>query len=481
MFIHVALALVFSALAASGPTPARPVQANVAGAQFSSTIGPQDSELSEVRRLDLEGSAELTAAEHVRRGGVYLKNRAFAEARRHFQAVIALYPSDAVNLPPALYGAGRSYFQMRGYAESVPFFERVSREFAQTKDGREGLYSLASAYLRLNRASDAAASYREYVERYPAGERIEFAHLNVIDSLREAGRPLEAIAWIARTREKHAGTPTATNALFARLRLDVAGGDWVHAVQSADELRGAAFTGKVLTTPDEVAYLKAYSLEQAGRKEEAVNAYLVIADRIDSYYGWLATTRVQALGNAAQRAAAGSRAARVRSQIASASSQYPAPYRETIVREAAKRGVDPRLVLAIMRQESGFKPRAKSIAAARGLLQLTPDTAARYAAHVGMNNLRDEDLYRPETSILLGSVYLAELAREFPNLPEAVVASYNGGEDNVARWLKRAGRRDPGVFAAEVGFEETKKYVYIVMANYRAYQELYTKDLGPRR
>ncbi|HKQ51361.1 MAG TPA: transglycosylase SLT domain-containing protein [Pyrinomonadaceae bacterium] len=472
MFLNVALALVLSTVTA---------QASPAVANFSSTLESQDSELSEVRRLDREGSGELTAAEHVRRGGVYLKNRAFAEARRHFQAVIARFPADAVNIPPALYGTGRSYFQERGYAESVPFFERVAREFSQTKDGREGLYSLASAYLRLNRADEAAASYREYVERYPAGERVEFAHLNVIDSLREAGRPLEAIAWIARTRETFAGGPTATNALFARLRLDVAGGDWTHAAQTADELRRAAFTSKVLTTPDEVAYLKAYSLEQAGRKEEAVNAYLVIPDRIDSYYGWPATTRVLALGNASQRAAAGARAERVRSQITSASSQYPAPYRETIVREAAKRGVDPRLVLAIMRQESGFKPRAKSPAAARGLLQLTPDTAARYASHVGMNNLRDEDLYRPETSILLGSVYLAELARLFPNLPEAVVASYNGGEDNVARWLKRAGRRDPGVFASEVGFEETKKYVYIVMANYRAYQELYTKDLSPRR
>ena len=237
MFLNVALALVLSALAASSLPPAGLVQANIARANFSSTLEPQDSELSEVRRLDRERSTELTAAEHVRRGGVYLKNRAFAEARSHFQAVIARYPADAVNVPVALYGTGRSYFQMRGYAESVPFFERVSREFGQTKDGREGLYSLASAYLRLNRPAEAAASYREYVERYPAGERIEFAHLNVIDSLREAGRPLEAIAWIARTREKHAGTPTATNALFARLRLDVAGGDWTHAAQTADELR----------------------------------------------------------------------------------------------------------------------------------------------------------------------------------------------------------------------------------------------------
>lgn len=483
MVLIVALVLVCSAVASSLP----PAQlANLEAAYLSSSLETQDGELSEVRRLDREGRgadgtlAQLSAAEHVRRGNVYLKNRAFVEARQHFQAVIARYPTD-VNIPAALYGTGRSFFQMRGYEESLPFFERVSREFGQTKDGREGLYSLGSAYLRLNRAAEAAARYREYVERFPTGERVEFAHLNVIDSLREAGNPLEAIAWIARTRQTFSGGPTSTNALFARLRLDVAAGDWTHAVQTADELRREAFTNKVLTTPDEVAYLKAYSLDRAGRKEEAVNAYLVIPDRIDSYYGGLATARLLALGSASQRAAVSARAERVKAQINSVASQYPAPYREAIVREASKRGVDPRLVLAIMRQESSFKPRAKSIAAARGLLQLTPDTAARYASHVGLSNLRDEDLYRPETSILLGSVYLSELARQFPNLPEAVVASYNGGEDNVARWLKRAGRREPGVFASEVGFEETKKYVYIVMSNYRAYQELYTNDLRPRR
>jgi soluble lytic murein transglycosylase len=409
-----------------------------------------------------------------------MTNRAFAEARAHFEALLERYPED-VNVPAALYGIGRSYSQVRSYAESLPFYERVARDYAQTKEGREGLYQLASVLLRLNRAGEAAARYREYVERYPAGERIEFAYLNVIDSLREAGRPIEAISWIARTRERYKGTPTATNALFARLRLDVSGGDWLHAIQTADELRVAALTRKVTTTPDEVAYLRAYSLERAGRKNEAINAYLSIPDRADSYYGGLATTRLVALSEASQREAVNARASRVRAQINSTANLYPAMYRETILREANRRKVDPRLVLAIMRQESGFKPRAKSQAAARGLLQLTIDTASRYAAHVGLNNLRDEDLYRPETSILLGSEYLADLSRQFPDLAEAVAASYNGGEDNVARWVKRAKQHDPGVFTAEVGFDETKNYVYKVMANYRAYRELYTADLRPRR
>lgn len=82
--------------------------------------------------------------------------------------------------------------------------------------------------------------------------------------------------------------------------------------------------------------------------------------------------------------------------------------------------------------------------------------------------------------MLVGSQYLSELMRLFPDLPEAVAASYNGGEDNAARWLKRARQRDAGVFTAEVGFAETKNYVHKVMANYRAYQLLYTQDLRPR-
>ena len=65
----------------------------------------------------------------------------------------------------------------------------------------------------------------------------------------------------------------------------------------------------------------------------------------------------------------------------------------------------------------------------------------------------------------------------FPGLPEAVAASYNGGEDNVARWVRRAGHKDAGVFSSEVGFAESKDYVFKVLANYRAYKELYTSDL----
>jgi soluble lytic murein transglycosylase-like protein/RimJ/RimL family protein N-acetyltransferase len=446
----------------------------------------QDDVLATVRRLDREGRgadgklAQLSEAEHLRRAKIYMDNRAFPEAREHWQRLIAI-ASDDESTAAALYGFGRSFFQEKRYEEALIAFQKLVKSYSATKDGREGLYSLASTYLRMGRASEAVERYREYTERYPLGERIEAAYLNVIDGLREAGRPTEAIPWIARTREMFRGTTTDTNALFARLRLDIAEKDWAHAIQTADELRGASFIKDVMTNSQEVAYLKAYSMERAGHTAEAVNAYLMIPDRLDSYYGMLSTNRLLAIKSAATLPAVTARVNRVQSDAAAAASQYPAPYRETILRAALSRKVDPRLVLAIMRQESGFRPRAKSQAAARGLLQLTIDTALKYSPQTGFNNLRDDDLYRPDISILVGSEVLADLSRLFPDLPEAVAASYNGGEDNAARWLKRGRQHDAGVFTAEVGFAETKNYVYKVMANYRAYRELYTQDLRPRR
>jgi soluble lytic murein transglycosylase len=97
-----------------------------------------------------------------------------------------------------------------------------------------------------------------------------------------------------------------------------------------------------------------------------------------------------------------------------------------------------------------------------------------------LNSLRESELYRPETSITVGSEYLKHLQSLFPGMLEPVAASYNGGEDNVARWVKRAKQNDPGVFTSEVGFDETKGYVQKVMSNYRAYRQLYDANLNRR-
>ena len=161
---------------------------------------------------------------------------------------------------------------------------------------------------------------------------------------------------------------------------------------------------------------------------------------------------------------------------------YPTPYADTLLKSALERGVDPRLVLAIMRQESRFDPDAKSYAAARGLMQFITTTSARVAGEMGRDNYREDDLYFPPTAILFGSQYLADLFKSFPDQPDAVVASYNGGDDNMKRWLARSRSNMPERYVPEIVYSQSKDYVYKVMANYRMYQYLYDERLrtGPQ-
>jgi transglycosylase-like protein with SLT domain/uncharacterized protein DUF4124 len=113
-------------------------------------------------------------------------------------------------------------------------------------------------------------------------------------------------------------------------------------------------------------------------------------------------------------------------------------------------GVDSALVHAVITAESGYNPAALSKAGARGLMQLMPDTAARY----GVRNIHD-----PAENINGGVRYLRDLIAMFNGNLELAVAAYNAGENAVIR----AGNRIPP-------YAETVHYVPKVLGFYRKFQ-----------
>ncbi len=158
---------------------------------------------------------------------------------------------------------------------------------------------------------------------------------------------------------------------------------------------------------------------------------------------------------------------------------YPAPYAESLLSSAAPRGVDPRFVLSIMRQESRYRADVKSVAAARGLMQFISTTSNQIAKELGRDGFRQDELYEPRTAILFGSHYLANIYKQFPDQHTAVAAAYNGGEDNVQRWLLRSRSQMPDRYLPEIVFSQSKDYACKVMANFRVYQFLYDSGLRP--
>jgi soluble lytic murein transglycosylase len=148
---------------------------------------------------------------------------------------------------------------------------------------------------------------------------------------------------------------------------------------------------------------------------------------------------------------------------------YPAGYRTVICDAAQTYKTDPLWLHAIIWQESKYNPDSRSGAAARGLMQFIPQTANAVASTIGISNLTLEKLFDPSTSIRLGAAYWASLMERFKS-PAPALAAYNGGPDNVQRWLDKSG--DPELFVSDIGFVETKRYVMAVYAAHAAYMSL---------
>ena len=138
-----------------------------------------------------------------------------------------------------------------------------------------------------------------------------------------------------------------------------------------------------------------------------------------------------------------------------------------------------RSVMAIMREESRFNPRAKSEAAARGLLQFIITTARDIGRDIGLVNVTDEDLYDPRVIIRLGAKYVSTLSKQFENDRYATVAAYNAGPHQVALWQRLSPGAGDDFFLSSINFDETKQYVRKVMNSYRRYAEIYG-NAGPQ-
>ncbi|MEL6547510.1 MAG: lytic transglycosylase domain-containing protein, partial [Myxococcota bacterium] len=151
---------------------------------------------------------------------------------------------------------------------------------------------------------------------------------------------------------------------------------------------------------------------------------------------------------------------------------YPTVFEDIVEREATRSGVPSALLLAVMREESGFDPGALSPRGARGLMQMIPRTARRMARSAGLRGFRLGKLFSPETSIRLGAHYLRLLLDEFDGDLPAAVASYHAGEKTVARWKAASPSTSSDEFIEEIPYSSTRAYVKRVLGTYGTYREL---------
>jgi len=121
-------------------------------------------------------------------------------------------------------------------------------------------------------------------------------------------------------------------------------------------------------------------------------------------------------------------------------------YDRLVLESAARNGVDPALMVEVMRQESGFNAHAHSYKGACGLMQLMPGTAARFGV---------TRIFEPAQNIEAGAKYLRFLLDKFDGDVQLALAGYNAGENAVVD----AGYRVPR-------YRETQAYVHNISSRY---------------
>lgn len=155
---------------------------------------------------------------------------------------------------------------------------------------------------------------------------------------------------------------------------------------------------------------------------------------------------------------------------------HPLRYPNYIRTHARNYDLPPSLVAAVIYQESRFNEKARSAAGARGLMQLTPQTASGIAERTGGARFRARDLDDPEINIRYGTWYLHHLHAKYDRRSprgsyDLTLAAYNAGQGKVDEWI--AHDADGRLTVSEIPFQETRTYVKHVDQLTRDYRKAY--------
>jgi peptidoglycan lytic transglycosylase len=152
----------------------------------------------------------------------------------------------------------------------------------------------------------------------------------------------------------------------------------------------------------------------------------------------------------------------------------PLHHEDIIRQQAADKHLDPALVAAVIYEESRFRDQT-SHAGARGLMQITPDTADFIAKESGGYRFVQDDLATPQINIAYGTYYLRYLLDRYDGNETEAIAAYNAGHGNVDEWVAKSGGR---LETSDIPFPETRAYVENVLERRGQYRDRYAGELG---
>lgn len=380
--------------------------------------------------------------------------------------------------PMALLEAGKAQEELGNYANAENIYDGLVATYPTRDAGMAGSFRRGLARYMLGNLSGALSAWDELLARDP--EPAIRAQTLFWSGKALAAQGDDDVAARGKYQAAAAVRPVDYYVIRAQVALDPppSSKDFqLSAVQPTDEAelaRWFAKNGLDLNAAGQIAshdpsFIRAQALVQHGLYREAnweFETFLTTyADKPDRLY-WLAArfgnmglpnAELQ-LGNAALGAATADGQLSildVPAPLARAAS--PLAFPELVTSAARARGLDPLLFTALMHQESDFDPYIESVAQAKGLTQIIPETGAEIARALRLPDFQQQDLFSPKQNVQFGAYYFGQRLKRNASIDRAL-AAYNAGDGNVDNWTT-PGRDDADVFTEYVPFAETNDYV----------------------
>jgi Soluble lytic murein transglycosylase and related regulatory proteins (some contain LysM/invasin domains) len=280
-------------------------------------------------------------------------------------------------------------------------------------------------------------------------------------TLRERGRPEEAYKTLAAFANKGRSEDMFDKewasgwiALQRLGRADLAVAHFTQAVSFIPNMR----KDRQGVSKAKAGYWLGRALKAQGRSAEAASMFKASMAYGTTFYGQLSASEMKAKLS--------------KEQLASIASTYPVKdiyWHDSRAREE--------LVLAVIREESRFKPSAESHKGAKGMMQVMDGTATAIGRQAGVRVDIDLMKKNPDYNIAVGSRYLGDMLARYNGNAMLATAAYNAGPLRVDEWLvrfgdPRGGKTDPVDWAESIPFKETREYVQKVMSSYITYLSL---------
>ncbi len=156
---------------------------------------------------------------------------------------------------------------------------------------------------------------------------------------------------------------------------------------------------------------------------------------------------------------------------------YPQQYEDLVEQYAEEYSLDPLLIYAVIRTESGFDETAQSNVDARGLMQITEETFDWIKSKIAREeDLVFDDLYTAEVNIRFGTYYLSRCLERYDGDVATAAAAYHSGWGTVDALLSQEAYSTNGKTLDVFPYAQMSNYVFKIEKNYTYYSELYSSQ-----